>query len=184
MHHRTPCTHGADDRADKRCTPCTSSDASSRARTAPLCEGLASASRPASPILLVRPDPDLDLVSTRQRLPHVGPPHRRPTHAPRSAKSRQSQTMRVTLLFCLVSQRRPCGLMCAKSHPSGRSANSRSRIYPKFSQKSPSDWPLVLSWIETSEHPWPITGNRSDSVEFTVNENSFCKFVLRRLRNE
>ena len=53
---------------------------------------------------------------------------------------------------------------------------------PKFSQKSSSDWPLVLSWIETSEHPWPITGNRSVSVEFTVNENS--KFVLRRLRNE
>ena len=53
---------------------------------------------------------------------------------------------------------------------------------PKFSQKSSSDWPLVLSWIETSEHPWPITGNRSVLVEFTVNENS--KFVLRRLRNE
>ena len=70
-------------------------------------------------------------------------------------------------------------------HPRGRSANSRSRIYPKFSQKSSSDWPVVLSWIETSEHPWPITGNRSVSVEFTVNENiSFCKFVLRRLRNE
>jgi hypothetical protein len=65
-------------------------------------------------------------------------------------------------------------------HPRGRSANSQ----PKFSQKSSSDWPVVLSWIETSEHPWPITGNRSDSVEFTVNENSFCKFVLRRLRNE
>ena len=67
-------------------------------------------------------------------------------------------------------------------HPRGRSANSRSRIHPKFSQKSSSDWPLVLSWIETSEHPWPITGNRSVSVEFTVNENSFCKFVSRRLR--
>jgi hypothetical protein len=72
--------------------------------------------------------------------------------------------------------------MCAKSHPSIRAVDPRihaRQIHPKFSQKSSSDWPVVLSWIETSEHPWPITGNRSVSVEFTVNEilafaNSFC----------
>ena len=52
MHHRTPCTHGADDRADKRCTPCTSSGTSPRARTAPLWEGLSSASCPSSSTLL------------------------------------------------------------------------------------------------------------------------------------
>ena len=47
--HRTPCIESADDRADKRCTPCTPSGTSPRARTAPLWEGLSSASRPASP---------------------------------------------------------------------------------------------------------------------------------------
>jgi hypothetical protein len=42
MHHRTPCTHIADGRADKRCTPCSSSGTSPRARTAPLWKGLSS----------------------------------------------------------------------------------------------------------------------------------------------
>ena len=70
MPHRTPCTESADDRArrflptallarmalddraDKRCTPCSSSDASPRARRAPLWEGLSSASCPSSSTLL------------------------------------------------------------------------------------------------------------------------------------
>ena len=52
MPHRTPCIDGADDRADKRCTPCTSSGTSPRARTAPLWEGLSSASCPSSSTLL------------------------------------------------------------------------------------------------------------------------------------
>jgi hypothetical protein len=46
--HRTPCTYGATSRADKRCTPCSSTDTSPRARTAPSCNGLSSASSPAS----------------------------------------------------------------------------------------------------------------------------------------
>ena len=46
MPHRTPCTESADDRADKRGTPCSSSGTSPRARTAPLWEGLSSASCP------------------------------------------------------------------------------------------------------------------------------------------
>ena len=50
MPHRTPCTYRADDREDKRCTPCTTSGTSPRARTAPLCEGLSSASCPCSPL--------------------------------------------------------------------------------------------------------------------------------------
>ena len=52
MPHRTPCSIGAHDRADKRCTPCTPSDASPRARRAPLWEGLSSASCPSSSTLL------------------------------------------------------------------------------------------------------------------------------------
>ena len=52
MHHRTPCTDGANDRADKRCTPCSSSASSPRVRMAPLCEGLSSASCPSSSTLL------------------------------------------------------------------------------------------------------------------------------------
>ena len=45
VNHRTPCTQSADDgRADKRCTPCSSSGTSPRARMAPLSEGLSSAS--------------------------------------------------------------------------------------------------------------------------------------------
>jgi len=44
MHHRTPCTDSADDRADKHRTPCSSSVASPRARTARSASGLSSAS--------------------------------------------------------------------------------------------------------------------------------------------
>ena len=51
MHHRTPCTESADDRVDKHDTPCTSSEASPRARTARSASGLSSASRPCSPPL-------------------------------------------------------------------------------------------------------------------------------------
>jgi hypothetical protein len=48
IHHRTPCTQRAGDRADKRCTPCISTDTSPRTRMAPSCEGLSSASSPSS----------------------------------------------------------------------------------------------------------------------------------------
>ena len=58
--HRTPCTESAASRADKRCTPCTATDTSPRARTAPSCEGLSSASSPASsPPLHLAPCPRL-----------------------------------------------------------------------------------------------------------------------------
>ena len=46
--HRTPCIDGATSRADKRCTPCIATEASPRARMAPLWEGLSSASSPSS----------------------------------------------------------------------------------------------------------------------------------------
>jgi hypothetical protein len=48
MHHRTPCIWSANDRADKRCTPCTSSGASPRARTGRSASGLSAASCPSS----------------------------------------------------------------------------------------------------------------------------------------
>ena len=50
--HRTPCIDSADGRADTHYMPCTSSDASPRARTALLWEGLSSASCPSSSTLL------------------------------------------------------------------------------------------------------------------------------------
>ena len=52
MTPRTPCIESADDRARTCCTPCTPSDASPRARRAPLWEGLSSASCPSSSTLL------------------------------------------------------------------------------------------------------------------------------------
>ena len=58
--HRNPCSICAYDRADKRCTPCTSTGTSPRARMAPSCKGLSSASRPSwSPPLLPAPCPRL-----------------------------------------------------------------------------------------------------------------------------
>ena len=50
--HHTPCTNSAHDRAGTRCTPCTSSEASPRARMAPSWEGLSSASCPSCSTLL------------------------------------------------------------------------------------------------------------------------------------
>ena len=50
--HRTPCSYSGYDRARTCGTPCTSSGTSPRARTAPLLEGLSSASCPSSSPLL------------------------------------------------------------------------------------------------------------------------------------
>jgi len=69
---RTPCNDCASSCADKRCTPCTATSTSPRARMAPLCEGPSSASSPCS----TRPP------SPPPRRPHPGAPY------PRSAANR------------------------------------------------------------------------------------------------
>ena len=65
--HRTPCTECVSSRADKRCTPCSSTDTLPRARMAPSGEGLSSASSPCS----------TRAPSPQPRRPHLGAPYSR-----------------------------------------------------------------------------------------------------------
>ena len=68
MHHRTLALE-RHFRGDKRCTPCTATDTSPRARTAPSCKGLSSASCPRH---LLSPSRVLDFAILVEGHSHVG----------------------------------------------------------------------------------------------------------------
>ena len=74
--HRTPCTESADDRADKHCTPCTSSEASPRARTA-LCGRGSLPLRALLGRLLSQCIFVIDIADIRNVYPDFRPPNRR-----------------------------------------------------------------------------------------------------------